>query len=270
MVSHFFSWQKFPEEMWDHFAAELRDSGADKLTLLASWATRCVQEEGFFEKILDLSRRNRVTFTGAHAPFGPDWDFTAITEEFILKHEEIISLLPKLGIKSCTYHIGLIKGTLEESRAHALAALKRIAACGEKHDVLIAIENAEHAGGACEELLYYRSKINSPYLGFCYDSGHANINGGAINVLEKMLDDIIVCHIHDNAGRDSHWVPGTGTIPWDEVISLLQKAPRLIEIENESNVLCSKYSYSEICKWFDDFDAKIFKNKINISQGEKE
>lgn len=262
MVSHFFSWQKFPEEMWDHFAAEFRDNGAGNLVLLHTWAARFVQEEGFFEKIKKLCRENRVSIVGAHAPFGPDWDLTAVREEFLLKHEELLKFLKELGVKTCTFHVGLIAGTLEESRTHALAALKRLVACGEKNDVVIAIENAEHPGGACDELLYYRSQIDSPYLGFCYDSGHANINGGAIAVLEKMLADIVVCHIHDNPGKgDRHMVPGTGTVPWEQVTALLRQAPRLMGIENESNVLCSKHSYCEVCRWFDRFDAEIFRNK---------
>ena len=262
MVSHFFSWQKFPEEMWNHFAAEFRDNGAGNLVLLHTWAVRLIQEEGFFEKIQKLCRENRVSITGAHAPFGPDWDLTAVNEDFLLKHEKLPGLLKKLGVKSCTYHIGLFSGTQEESRAHALATLKRLVSCGEKNDVVIAIENAEHPGGACDELLYYRSQIDSPYLGFCYDSGHANVNGGAIAVLEKMLADIVVCHIHDNPGKgDWHMVPGTGSVPWEQVTVMLKKAPRLMEIENESNVLCSKYSYREVCRWFDRFDAEIFKNR---------
>lgn len=262
MVSHFFSWQKFPEEMWDHFAAEFRDNGAGNLVLLHTWAVRLVQEDGFFEKIKNFCRENRVSIVGAHAPFGQDWDLTAIKEEYLCKHEELLALLKELGVKTCTYHIGLIAENLAESRAHALAALKRLVACGEKNDVIIAIENAEHPGGACDELLYYRSQIDSPYLGFCYDSGHANINGEAIAVLEKMLENIVVCHIHDNPGKgDRHMVPGTGSIPWKQVTSLLQNAPRLRGIENESNVLCSKHSYIEVCRWFDRFDAEIFKNK---------
>ena len=148
MAAHFFSWQKFPEEMWNHFAAEFRDNGADKLVLLHSWAIRFVQEEGFFEKVKKLCSENRVSIAGAHAPFGPDWDLTAVKEEFLSKHEELLALLNELGVKTCTYHIGLITGTLEESRAHALAALKRLVACGEKNDVIIAIENTEHPGGS--------------------------------------------------------------------------------------------------------------------------
>lgn len=265
MVSHFFSWQKFPEEMWNHFAAEFRDKGADKLVLFHHWTSRLVEENVFFERIKEWSKVNGISFVGAHAPFGINWDMTTVKEENLKKHEKIIHYLSLLGIKSCTYHVGLLQGSLEESREHALSALKRIVACGEKHGVLIAIENAEHSGGSYEELLFYRSKINSPALGFCFDSGHANVNGGVIFVLEKLIDDIVVCHIHDNGGKgDNHGVPGTGTIPWKSVIKLLQKAPRLIGLENESNVLCSKYSYTEVIKWFDCFDREIFNDTKNL------
>ena len=259
MVSYFFSWQKLPEDMWPHFAAEFRDNGADGIVLSHACAVRLLDEPDFAGKLHELSRVSGLGFSGAHALFGPEWDLSAIDDEHLRKQEKILRMLPEFGVKTSTFHIGLIRGTLEESRAHALAALKYLVSCAEECGVTICIENAEHPGGACEELLYYRGHIPSPALGFCFDSGHANVNGGEIPVLEKMLPDIVVCHLHDNPGNlDLHMVPGEGNIPWNEVLALLRTAPRLVSLENEANVLCSNWSYRKAAEIFKKFDEEVF------------
>jgi sugar phosphate isomerase/epimerase len=51
-------------------------------------------------------------------------------------------------------------------------------------------------------------------VGFCYDSGHANLNKN-FDELKRFRDRLVVTHLHDNKGdTDAHQYPGYGTINW--------------------------------------------------------
>ena len=55
------------------------------------------------------------------------------------------------------------------------------------------------------------------FIGWCYDSGHANNHKNLENV--KLFGDrLLVTHLHDNRGEtDDHQYPGWGTINWEGV-----------------------------------------------------
>ena len=91
MVSYFFSWQKLPEDMWPHFAAEFRDNGADGIVLSHACAVRLLDEPDFAGKLHELSRISGLGFSGAHALFGPEWDLSAIDDEHLRKQEKVES-----------------------------------------------------------------------------------------------------------------------------------------------------------------------------------
>lgn len=248
MISHFFSWQKFPETMWPHFAAEFRDNGAEALALSHPLLLRLLSEPDFAPFLRKFIHNSRMHLCGSHAPFGNELDLNSATEENLIRLEQLIRLLPDWGVTSCTFHIGLLQVSLDMARASALRSLERLIPVAEKAGVTLCIENAEHPGGAVEELLYYRKQITSPALAFCYDVGHANVNGGAVEVLQKMLPDIAACHLHDNDGQlDLHHYPGNGTVPWNQVVPLLKRAPRLTHWQSEVNVLESDISIRKLC-----------------------
>ena len=256
MISHFFSWQKFPQEMWPHFAAEFRDNGAEALVLTHSLTAKLLAEPDFDAFLCGFIRRSGLKFAGSHAPFGPGWDLNSITEENLDTLENLIRQLPRWGVDSCTIHIGLLQTSLEKARSSALRNLERLIPVAEKAGVVAAIENAEHPGGSVGELLWFRSRIDSAALGFCYDSGHAHVNGGAVEVLERLLSDVVVCHLHDNDGQhDLHRCPGNGTVPWNEIVPLLRKAPRMTHWQNEVNALASDISIRKLCGIFTAMEA---------------
>jgi len=68
--------------------------------------------------------------------------------------------------------------------------------------------------------------INSPMVGFCFDTGHYNIFSRSS--LESWIETMGPClkqlHIHDNWGEnDQHLPPGEGSFPFEELGSLLSK-----------------------------------------------
>ena len=66
-------------------------------------------------------------------------------------------------------------------------------------------------------------EVNSPYFGWCFDTGHAH----CFNISTSVLLNAVVCpdslHIHDNNGYDdAHLIPGDGSIDWKSFLDTLR------------------------------------------------
>jgi sugar phosphate isomerase/epimerase len=63
-------------------------------------------------------------------------------------------------------------------------------------------------------------------LGFCYDSGHANMGPDGPGELERHKERLIAIHLHDNDGvEDQHKIPFTGTTDWVRVMQIIATSP---------------------------------------------
>ena len=105
---------------------------------------------------------------------------------------------------------------LEQRLQRSLEAIDAVRDSCIEHEVIIAIENCSPGD---EWLLEKYFETYTPELvGFCYDSGHANINGN-FEALKKYRDRLVVTHLHDNRGdTDEHQYPRYGTIDWNDVL----------------------------------------------------
>lgn len=55
-------------------------------------------------------------------------------------------------------------------------------------------------------------------MGFCLDSGHANLSGNLDWLIEHAFERLTCLHLHDNDGQsDQHRLPGMGTVPWEKL-----------------------------------------------------
>lgn len=70
------------------------------------------------------------------------------------------------------------------------------------------------------------NEINSPNMGFCYDSSHDFVNGGSLGeILNKWKDKLIAVHLSDNDGLcDRHWIPGKGHVQWNNIIDIIKQS----------------------------------------------
>ena len=261
-VSHFFSWQRFDDELWPFLLAQFKAGGAENVVLGASWCERLIRETGFNLKLADCVKQSGLNFAGAHAPFGAEFDLNIPDNNArniaLQNHVELMDFAVANGIKTYTIHVGEFQRgySVQQMRDFASMMLENLLCAAEVRDIIIAIENAEHPGGTLQELLFYRERFKSSSLGFCYDSGHANINGGDL-VLDGIYEDIVTAHIHDNDGiLDLHLPPGEGSIDWAHVRKKLLKAPRLMSIQNEVNSIAHNASIHSLCEFFNDFVNK--------------
>jgi len=137
----------------------------------------------------------------------------------------------------------------ETMKRNSIEAIRKIAEKAEELGVRIAIENmidkeGGRFGGRVSELKEIIKSVGSPYLGICFDTGHANLLpdsetsiGGEILKAGEYLWSL---HIHDNDGeKDLHKPPGMGSIDWSQVIESLRKADYdgvfMMEIQERGN-----------------------------------
>ncbi len=81
-----------------------------------------------------------------------------------------------------------------------------------------------------ENLSLLLSKIDSPYFGLCFDTGHFNLFS-TIKLKQWLnitgTDRIIELHLHDNdTTKDHHWAPGLGVFPFDQLFEILRLPER--------------------------------------------
>ena len=112
--------------------------------------------------------------------------------------------------------------------------MKQLVELAEQINIHIALENTEKT----EYLDYLFAQIDSPNLGFCYDSGHENCWNKSGNLLEKYGSRLMALHLHDNDGTgDQHKLPGDGNIDWIAVANQLKQCqyagPITLEVVKE-------------------------------------
>jgi len=93
-------------------------------------------------------------------------------------------------------------------------SLRKLVDHAAERKVKLALENGQRRDydEVLEDCL---AEFPAATVGFCYDSGHENVQGTCFRMLEKNADRLLTLHIHDNRGTDTHELPYEGTIPWD-------------------------------------------------------
>ena len=67
--------------------------------------------------------------------------------------------------------------------------------------------------------------VDSPYFGWCFDTGHANCYGITPSILRELDVVPLSLHIQDTHGPgygDEHLLPGDGNIDWKEFLHILR------------------------------------------------
>ena len=109
-----------------------------------------------------------------------------------------------------------------ERNVHEIRPLLEYA---EENQVVILSENLLW-GASADPIVIGRlvQEVNSPWFGWCYDTGHAHCCGFDSEVLTTISSIPLSLHIQDNCGQDdSHLIPGDGTIAWDRFLEVLKR-----------------------------------------------
>ncbi len=163
-----------------------------------------------------------------------------------------IEVAGKLGANSITIHPGIFYW-FPYANVKRTKALKRLVVALEKvlescklHNVIIALENLVpipegnefyFLGDNIDDFKFIFDEIDSEYLGFCLDTGHANMAEGADKYIEELGEKLSTIHYHDNLGtNDNHLIIGEGSINWPLICERLNeinyKGPLISECRN--------------------------------------
>ena len=274
-----FDWTSMPDSMIPRIIREFLDNGADHFVFTADLLQRVLDNPDYITFLKKLEDEFDVKFGAMHALYGSTMALNlpdeAMRPEMLQKHIRSLQVASEFEVKTVTVHSDAWHYVhkhcpLEITRSYFLEALEVLLPYAEKYGIIIAVENCfEKPNSAKEIIRLIRNFADNPFLGLCYDTGHANIMEFAQwkdltmyhkkytpkfwsladewwegiefenDALAKMKENIVTCHIHDNNGyNDLHGMPFDGTIDWPKLISELKSCPRMIEYQTE---LCFEY-----------------------------
>lgn len=147
-------------------------------------------------------------------------------------------------------HIAADPNVLEWTRKRNLEVFRAWLQTAEEAGTGIAIENmienmnGKHRarfGAGVGDLLWLVEELDSPRVGICWDTGHAELSGlDQGRALRSIGKHLVALHIADNDGEaDRHWAPGRGKVDWEAVLDALRsigyKGPFNLEVPGEAN-----------------------------------
>ena len=181
----------------------------------------------FAKKLKRIGEENGMHCNQSHAPFPVR---VKEVRDYLKRAIECTAIA---GGKHCIIHPDNDKNA--EKNAEMFFELLPFA---KEHGVKIATENMwnwdgneDHAtSAACshhDDFLAHLKAVNDPYLVACLDIGHAEMKGLNTSAKEMILtlgDKLEALHVHDNdRWHDSHRIPFSMDINWNEVISALKQ-----------------------------------------------
>ena len=280
-LTFFYEFRENDMRMRSYIMSEFAANGAEHLVLSHDLINMIMADFAMSSKLEREMSAAGLTFLDSHAPFGQYLDLNnpepAARKQLLLRHKLHIQIAADLGVETITIHPGndyyYPEIPLKTQIGNTIAALDELLPVAEDRGVTVCIENIWCRSNTPERLLEIKSAFPTDTLGFCFDAGHANIMnkgrhfeknsaadcwtlvGGTPvyddQVQEKMLPQIVNCHLHDNDGQyDTHLNIFQGNTDWKKVMGLLRKAPRLKSIQSEVSLLANKVSVHDVCKEF--------------------
>lgn len=227
-------------------------------TLLQQFAGTPASRNKIKKQVADAG----LKFVDAHAPYGGESDLMQPDDQFrigLARQFLTLELAHDCGVDTCCFHLGnaplFPQYTLDELHTFICRNLELLLKRAEELGVIVCIENIFKPLNTVSEILKLIRMFDTPYLGVCYDAGHANIMEHGMNfpdsrpwgqwagrgdvewesnILEKLHEHIVICHLHDNdAVNDQHKLPGDGSVDWEHTLKLLSTAPRLRSMQSE-------------------------------------
>jgi sugar phosphate isomerase/epimerase len=138
-----------------------------------------------------------------------------------------LEVAERIPFKYLILHIGHSRQEADgRSFDAAFNSLEHLVVFAKHRGVSIALENTRGEFGCPSSLTQFIKETHMKDLRFCFDIGHAHIDGGVSSALEEMQGRIVSTHLHDNHGeKDEHLLPGDGTIDWDAALATLKANP---------------------------------------------
>ncbi|GEM_PF-558493 len=192
------------------------------------------------QKIHSYNLRNKlrefnIHVHSLHLPVFPELDIACQDERTrvhaIWEFKKGIDVLEYLGGEIAIVHPSIQPFDLnnwdEKNRrlAKCRESLKELVEYCRLKKIRLAVENLlpHLLGGRVEDLNSLVDELQSPTVGVCFDTSHANLAQDPVEALKNLNKRIIALHLSDNHGQyDDHLTPGNGQIYWPGIMSSLQ------------------------------------------------
>ncbi|MBR0055992.1 MAG: sugar phosphate isomerase/epimerase [Kiritimatiellae bacterium] len=255
------------------FLETIAESGADGLNFNPPEMEAMMAHPGEILRWKKMLAGAGTKFLDGHNPFGPLEDLNCPVPELrphmLAMHRRCLALCAEFGVKSTTIHVGRPTEYCKDadvSHENLLRSLEQLLPAAEEFGVVVCIENIWDPTNTAGRLLDAIERFKSPWLGICWDSGHAQLsrsdspdtpeqccrtswkNNGfpagpaewsdTGEYLRRLQPHIVTCHLHTNDRvRDRHWLPTDprGKTDWAAEMPLLLQAPRLMQLQNEAS-----------------------------------
>lgn len=183
----------------------------------------------FLEKVCPAIEEAGLRITTFHLPFGTFWDISspdeAVRTAAVAASAELLKMLAPYAGENIVVHPSFEPIAEEAREAHIAACRKSLAElgpvaakCGKK----IALENLPRTclGRTSEEMV--RLTDGGALCGVCMDTTHM-FHETPQQYMQRCGKWIINTHLSDylNGQNECHWVPGTGSLNWKEILQNL-------------------------------------------------
>ena len=191
-------------------------------------------KEGWQNAVISLGERARalgMQFVQAHSQGGNPLSDDPDHVDFLVKATvRSIEICQMLGIKNTVVHNGFADGiSKEEWFVKNKEFYNRLMPTAEACGVNVLCENST-ASNMGEKYFINTGKDMREFIEYmdhsmvhgCWDTGHANCEGGQYDDIMAVGDELYAIHYNDNHGtRDDHVAPFLGTLNHDEVLTAL-------------------------------------------------
>jgi sugar phosphate isomerase/epimerase len=205
----------------------IKRAGFDEIDLFALPGHFDWYDQGHVDEIHRGLRESGLRCGCIHAPWDPGLtiDIASLDDtqrsNSLAEVKACIDVLRRFGGDVLVAHPGsdvTSRARYEERVARARDSLSEIAAYTRGKRIKLAIENPP-PGELCHEqdeiLALLGSFQETPNVGFCFDTGHANTNPGGMDLITQVPLPCYIVHLSDNHGEnDDHLPPGQGSIDW--------------------------------------------------------
>ena len=237
---HFIEWKKLPDEAFEPTLKDAAAWGIKQLVAHPCWGMKDETNGAYMENCGALLGKYGFAAPACHAYWGKENDISpedpAALAAILPRHKAFLEKLARLKVRTYTMHIAMESDgstpwkTIEKALQYLLPE-------AEKNKIILALENGHENCAEQKKLADFVSAFANPFLGVCFDTGHAHCYGDRVwqQSLEILAPHIVTCHLHDNYGTfDDHNPPGEGNINWGEMSAALKALPRLLHAETES------------------------------------
>lgn len=219
-------------------------------------------------------KRAGIEIYNFHLPYSPEEDITSFYETKRRKIVQQLSIIIEraflLGSKIIILHPSTSYYSIEGEGfdryfSQMIKSLEELLKFVEKFKMFIALENippirdGHRFGSLPEHFIIFSEKFPEPHLGFCLDTGHANLSikyEGPFLFFDAMKDKILTFHIQDNPGdRDLHLAPGYGIIDWKRFFKKMEN----IKFSNHVCIETPPFGPAERGKYHPDLWKKLFR-----------